>query len=179
MKYIKPFQSSINRAPLFHALKFELAEKALKLNKLDCHSFQRIWKDGKRLKDDEPGYYDSKYIRGISLTRDFDYAKVWNNIVFEFDQIKLRNKWKIVPYNWGYSIGGGYKQGHRMKREREEFLVMGITDEMDRENPIGSIEPLDRYLNGFWIDNFLLTLKSYDTKSLTEHPLFKGFYNKK
>lgn len=173
------YNEELSRAPLYHAIEFRRAENALKNNKLDCYSFQRTWPEGKRLKDDQPGYYDSQYLRGISLTRDFEYAKSWNDIVFQFDQDKLKHKWKIVPYNWGYSIGKGYKQGHRMKREREEFLITGMTNELDSENPVGSIYPLDKYLNGFWIDSFLCDLKSYNVESLMEHPLFLGFFERK
>lgn len=177
------FQEFINeessRAPLYHAISFNRCKEALDKNSLDCYSFQRTWPDGKRLKDDQDGYYDSQYLRGISLTRDFEYAKGWNEIVFEFDQDKLKQKWKVVPYNWGYSIGKGYIQSHRMKREREEFLIIGITDELNINKPVGSIKPLDRYLTGFWIDNNMLSRNNDDVNSLTEHPLFCGFFKSK
>jgi len=171
-------KEELSRAALYHAIKFDRAENALKNNKLDCYSFQRTWPEGKRLKDDQPGYYNSQYLRGISLTRDFNYAKSWNDIVFEFDQEKLKQKWKVVPYNWGYSIGRGYKQGDRAKREREEFLVTGTTNELNLKDPVGSIQPLDKYINGFWIDSFLCDLKGYDVESLMKHPLFIGFFTK-
>lgn len=179
--FVQFVNEEASRAPLYHAIKFDRAKKALQENKLDCYSFQRIWPEGKRLKDDQPGYYNSQYLRGISLTRDFEYAKSWNDIVFEFDQEKLKQKWRIVPYNWGYSIGGEYKQGVRMKREREEFLITGITKEkLNLKNPVGSIYPLDKYLNGFWIDSFLTTLNSHDDgiEKLMNHPLFCGFFNR-
>ena len=174
------FYEELSRAPLYHAIKFERAKLALDKNKLDCYSFQRIWPEGKRLKDDHPDYYKSQYLRGISLTRDFNYAKSWNDIVFEFDQDKLKNKFKITPYNWGYSIGKGYKQGSNSKREREEFLITGITQELNINEPVGSIEPLDRYLTGFWIDDFLTTLSGYDDiEELMNQPLFSGFYRER
>jgi hypothetical protein len=179
LKFNQYINEEFSRAPLYHAIKFDRAEKALERNKLDCYSFQRIWPEGKRLKDDQPGYYDSQYLRGISLTRDFEYAKSWNDVVFEFNQEKLKQKWRIVPYNWGYSIGGEYKQGSRMKREREEFLITGVTDKLDINQPVGSIKHLDRYLTGFWIDSFLTTLNGYDgIEKLMEHPLFCGFFNR-
>ncbi len=145
-----------SRANLYHAIEIDRAKTALETNKLDCYSFQRIWPGWKRLKDDHPDYFKSQFLRGISLTRDFDYAKNWNSVVFEFDQEKLRSKWKISPYNWGYSIGRGYRQGIRAKREREEFLITGLTDRDPRDKdfrglgnespltkPVGSIRPLD------------------------------------
>lgn len=173
------FVEEMSMAPLYHAIEFKKGEKAIRSNKLDCYSFQRIWDEGKRLKDDDPEYYKSKYLRGISLSRDIEYAKGWNNIVFEFDQSKLKTKWKIIPYNWGYSIGGGYRQKERAKREREEFLITGITKEIDIEKPFGSIQPLDKYLTGFWIDSFIKGLNGYDTRYLENHELFKGFFNRR
>lgn len=180
LSYQKFLNEEVSRASLYHAIEFKRALSALSDNKLDCYSFQRICPGGKRLKDDHPDYYNSEYLRGISLTRDFNYAKNWNNIVFEFDQEKLRQKFKIVPYNWGYSVGRGYKQGHRMKREREEFLIVGTTKDLNIEKPFGSIQPLDKYLIGFWVDTFLTDLNGYDEdiKNLMKHSLFNGFFNK-
>lgn len=159
------------------------------LNKNYLIRFQRIWPGWKRLKDDHPDYFKSQFLRGISLTRDFDYAKNWNSVVFEFDQEKLRSKWKISPYNWGYSIGRGYRQGIRAKREREEFLITGLTDRDPRDKdfrglgnespltkPVGSIRPLDRYLIGFWINEYFK--EDSKIQSMVKTPLFLGFFKK-
>ncbi len=174
-----------SRADLYHAIKPEFAIPALKTNKLDCYSFQRSWPGGIRMKDDQPGYDESDWMRGLSLTRDVQFAKNWGGVVFVFDQEKLKTKYKIVPFNWGFSIGNGYEQGMRAKREREEFLITGLlkgpVSNRDflkaREKPDGKIEPLDKYLKGILVDPEFMKddLREY----LTEHPLFTGFYDRK
>jgi hypothetical protein len=148
-----------SRAHLYHAVKAAYAINALNKNILDAYTFQRYWSDGRRRKDDDPNYSKSFYYRGISLTRDIEYAIKWSDVVFVFDQDALRNKYKLIPYNWGYSIGRGYKQGSRSKREREEFLIVSkiekhLTNQQlinVLKTPGGGIEPLDKYLIGFYI----------------------------
>ncbi len=174
-------------SPLYHALKTERAIKALTENKLGCYSTQRYWKDGKRRKDDEDDYNSGLWMRGISLTRDIEYAKTWRDVIFIFDQHKLKTKYKIIPYNWGYSIGGGYKQGSNVKREREEFLFVGVSDINNpktgkpykndyrnfkafddmRKSTLRYIEPLDKYLVGFFVSShFIDTMKTYSKDKL-------------
>ena len=189
-----------NVNPLYHAIKHEWAIKALSDNKLGCYSTQRYWKDGKRRKDDEEDYDSGLWMRGLSLTRDIEYAKTWNDIIFVFDREKLKHKYKLLPYNWGYSIGGGYKQGDRAKREREEFLFTGVDDinnprtgkhykdkylnykafDIMKNTPKGYIEPLDKYLVGFYISNhFMKNLKKYNLKELKilkSHKKYLGDY---
>jgi hypothetical protein len=172
-----------SRADLYHAIKPEYAITSLENNKLDCHSTQRTWPGGIRMKDDQPGYNDSDWMRGLSLTRDIKYAQGWGGVVFIFDQVKLKTKYKIVPFNWGYLIGRGYKQGSNAKREREEFLITGVEKGPLNHNefmkmlskPMGSIEPLDKYLKGFSINPKYMDKSNYER--LTEHPLFTGFFD--
>jgi hypothetical protein len=192
---IKKFDVS----PLYHAIKSDRAIMALKENRLGGYSFQRFWEGGKRLKDDQPGYEDSSYLRGISTTRDVEYANNWNDVIFVFDKDKLKQKYKIVPYNWGYSIGKGYKQGARMKKEREEFVITGYNDRVTKnknndyifydddkdyisfidmlQSPNGYIEPLDKYLLGFFIgERYKDYLKEDTLKYLTSHNKYIGIY---
>lgn len=200
MKHIKLFEyvtknkqlrniiDKFSVAPLYHALKSEYAHKALIENKLGGYSIQRTWEGGKRLKDDQPGYNESDFIRGISTSRDVDYCARWNDVIFIFDQNKLKTKYKVVPYNWGYSIGRGYKQGSRAKREREEFVITGFSKGLkdDERNlkfmemvkkPEGYIEPLDNYLIGFFItkahDEYI---DEKDKKFLKSHKKYLGVY---
>lgn len=203
MKYIKNFEHIIHNqklrdiikqgiSPIFHAIKHENAVPALLENKLGGYSIQRTWEGGKRLKDDMPGYEESNYLRGISATRDINYANSWNDVIFVFDLNKIKTKYKVVPYNWGYSIGKGYRQDSRAKREREEFIITGFSDsikEEDRETnfkkfknmiskPEGYIEPLDKYLIGFYISNRLGEYMDKNLKSyLTNHKKYLGVYN--
>lgn len=178
-----------SRANLYHSLKTEYALQAFQKNKLDAYTFQRFWPDGKRRKDDDPEYKNSYYYRGLSLTRDPKYAANWSDIIFEFNQDALKTKYKIIPYNWGYSIGGGYEQGPRVKREREEFLIVSTINHPltnvqlanTLKTPGGAVEPLDRYLEGVYINK-----KTYDVhtsngsvvyepfEKIESNPLYKG-----
>jgi hypothetical protein len=182
-------------APLYHALNIDNALMALTENKLGGYGIQRFWEDGKRKKDDEAGYESGKWMRGLSLTRDVDYAATWNDVMFVFDQEKLKHKYKIIPYNWGYSIGGGYIQGANVKREREEFLITGYSDEFnprtgkkfkqkDRQyqevkkmkaTPEGFVEPLDNYLIGFFLSEYHSTRENNE-KELEQHKKYLGIY---
>jgi hypothetical protein len=198
-KYLTLITKEFNCMPLYHAINSDRAIIALNENKLGGYSFQRTWEGGKRLKDDQSGYEDSLFLRGISTTRDITYANNWNDIIFVFDKNKLKTKYKIVPYNWGYSIGKGYKQGARMKKEREEFVITGRSDSVTygknnksifydkkdkinsfldmKETPKGYIEPLDKYLLGFFIgERYLEYQKDEDIKYLTTHDKYLGIY---
>ncbi len=196
MKHIKQFEYIIHNKKLreilkegnsliFHAIKCENVISALKENKLGGYSTQRIWDDGKRLKDDMPGYEESNFLRGISATRDIEYANKWNDIIFVFDYDKIKTKYKTIPYNWGYSIGGRYRQNHRSKREREEFIITGINKKDNnfnfiemRSTPNGYIEPLDKYLIGFYISNHLGRFIDEKHKLyIMSHKKYLGVYN--
>ena len=174
-----------SRANLYHALEFEYAVSALKKNKLDAYTFQRYWPDGKRRKDNDTDYYQSHYYRGLSLTRNIRYAVKWNDVVFVFNQNKLSSKYKIIPYNWSYSLSV-----RDIKRETEEFLVVSKIDKPIPDNvklikklqkPGGKVYPLDKYLIGFYINNRIYDIVTKNgTKSnttidfLQKHPLYLG-----
>lgn len=198
MKYIKQFEyvidnehlkklSNLGVPLLYHAIKSDRAIIALNDNKLGGYSYQRIWGDGKRLKEDSPEYKNSDYLRGISTSRDIEYCAKWNDIIFVFDKEKIKNKYKILPYNWGFHIGNGYRQ-RSIKREREEFIITGINKNIKRdpknlkfmkmlETPNGYIEPLDKYLIGFFISGFVGEYMNEDIKKqLQSHPKYLGVY---
>ena len=199
MKYIKQFEYVIDNevlknlrdsgvSVLYHAIKSDRAITALNENKLGGYSIQRTWDGGKRLKDDHPEYDNSNYLRGLSTSRDIEYCAKWNDVIFVFDKEKIKNKYKILPYNWGYSIGRGYNQGINAKREREEFIITGFnkgfkSDDRNQKffkmysNPNGYIEPLDKYLIGFFISNYVGEYMNADIKQqLQSHPKYLGFY---
>ncbi len=198
MKYIKKFEyvtdnenlkkiNSLGISLLYHAIKSDRAIKALNENKLGGYSFQRTWKGGKRLKDDNKKYYKSDYFRGISTSRDIEFCAKWNDVIFVFDREKIKNRYKILPYNWAYHIGNDYKQ-RSIKREREEFIITGFNENIKRdprnlkfmkmlETPNGYIEPLDKYLIGFFISDYVGEYMNDDIKTqLQSHPKYLGFY---
>ena len=178
---IKEFKNDLlsNHADLYHGLNIEYLQNILKSDRIPCHTWQRHWDGGKRLKDDMPGYQNSNYYFGLSLTRELQYAKKWAETVLVFDKNKLMHKYQLKPYNWGYSIGGNYQQ-NSIKREKEEFLVVGKTGPKTnaelikfRNNTEYSIPNAGKYIKGFYISEMLM-----DDVDLTEHPLFLGFYDK-
>jgi hypothetical protein len=183
---------------LYHGLKSKYATLALENNKLNGYSLQRIWKNWKRYQDDQPEYNDSDYLRGISTTRDIEYAnRFGGGIIFIFDKDKLKSKFKILPYNWGYNIGNGYRSN--IKREKEEFVITGFDknylinsitgekyDDEDTvfnkyidmiESPKGAIDPLDKYLIGFFISEiFIDTIDIKTLNKLKSNKLYLGIY---
>lgn len=109
-------------APLYHGVRFDYAIEQLQKNRIEGRTSQRFWPDGRRLKDNHPEYEDSFWLKGVSLTRDIKYAQHMGDIVYVIDQRRLSQRYKIIPFNWGYS--GKHRQVDP-KREREEFVVLG------------------------------------------------------
>lgn len=183
---------------LYHGLKSKYALLALENNKLNGYSLQRIWKNWKRYQDNHPEYNESDYLRGISTTRDIEYAnKFGGGIIFIFDKDKLRTKFKIIPYNWGYNIGNGYI--NNIKKEKEEFVITGFDknylinsitgekyDDEDTvfnkyidmiESPKGAIDPLNKYLIGFFISEMYIDTIDIETLTkLKSNKLYLGIY---
>jgi hypothetical protein len=122
-----------NENVLFHAVKAEYALEQLTNGFIEGHTHQRYWADGLRRKDNHPNYEDSYILKGLSTTRDIEYAKRWGQVIYVLDKEKIRNQFKITPYSWGYSIpdsttpGMGKTLFHKFchKREREEFIILG------------------------------------------------------
>jgi len=110
-------------APLWHGVAHYHSINQLNQNFIEGTTTQRFWPDGRRLKDNHPDYRDSFWLKGVSLTRDIKYAQGWGDIVYEIDQRALSQRYKIMPFNWGYS-GHGIRNQHH-KREREEFVILG------------------------------------------------------
>ena len=110
-------------APLYHGVRFSHAVDQLENNRIEGRTSQRFWPDGRRLRDDHPEYEDSFWLKGVSLTRDINYAKQWADIVYVLDQRLLSQQYKIIPFNWGYA--NTRSRGVDPKREREEFVVLG------------------------------------------------------
>lgn len=101
-----------SRASLFHG--------TLDINLID------ILKDNE-LKENEPDYGDLP-VKGVSLTRNIDVAKSFGHVVFELDQNKLKQNYKITPFKYPEELKGN----SYVNDEAEEFLV-------------GSLKNLDRY----------------------------------
>lgn len=110
-------------APLYHGVRHRHAIEQLQTNRIEGRTTQRFWPGGKRLRDDHPDYNDSFWLKGVSMTRTFAYAKSWADIVYVIDQRKLSQRYKVVPFNWGYA--NAKNRNPNPKRETEEFVILG------------------------------------------------------
>lgn len=149
---------------LFHSVKAKNAVKQLDSGIIEGHTHQRYWPDGLRRKDNHPEYKDSFILKGISTTRDIEYAKGWGDVIYLLDKDKIRHHFKVIPYSWGYSIpqsitpymGQTLFHKFRHKREREEFVVLATIeksfDQLEQEwIELYSIaeEPVEPFVNMF------------------------------
>jgi len=191
MKYQEILESS--GSVLYHGVKkIKYAASALRNDAIPATSTQRFWKDGKRRKDNDPEYKSSFWMKGVSMTRDRLYAESWGDVVFIIDKTILSYKYKIIPFNWGFSIAPPHQNHH--KREREEFVVVKSTydtymktDDEDDEKffdmkrfmtPEGSVKPLSIMLKGIVADSYLKTKRNQeDIEYILNHKKFFGFYD--
>lgn len=165
---------------LYHSLKADRAKQCLSNNEIKGYTGHRMWEDGTLKKDDSLEYDDCFYMKGLSTTRSFEYAKNWNSVVLELDKDLLKHNHKIVLYNWGHLIGNGYKQ-RTIKRELEEFVVTGRMDNFEIGSFRGSLKGLDKFIVNIYIDEFIIDLYGEDDeniKFIMNHPKFNGTYTK-
>lgn len=113
-------ENKSSRQSLWHGIKIENAKTALENMKLEPHTSQRYWPDGKRLKDDHPNYEDSFWMYGWSMTRKKEYAMNWAGVVFEFDHEKIQQQFEIKPFAWNFLFK--HNKGIQ-KKEFEEFVI--------------------------------------------------------
>lgn len=178
---------------LYHAMRVEYAYEALKKNALEGRSIQRYWPDGKRRHDTDKQYDKSFWMKGLSLTRDINFAKRWGAVVLELDASKLRSHYKIIPFAWNYQFDPKSRTDRiDYKKEREEFLLTAklprtqyqlnksVKDWLNK--PYGKPIPLGHTLLGIWMDK-----RAYDTfygprdastQFIVNHPKFRGFFEK-
>lgn len=69
-----------NNNYVFHALKKENATSSLSEGKIQGYTSQRVWPDGNRRKENDDGYEDSYFIKGLSTTRELDFALRWGQL---------------------------------------------------------------------------------------------------
>ncbi len=111
-------------APLYHGTSISRVAYIINdgmIKSLTGHDGQKLL----RTKDSGPR------IAGVSMSRSFDYAKDWGmDVVFQFDQRKLAQKFKIIPVQfWSMAKSSRYKEmlGIRPNmstgNEYEEFVV--------------------------------------------------------
>tara|TARA_B100000073_G_scaffold348064_1_gene364838 strand:- start:5036 stop:5788 length:753 start_codon:yes stop_codon:yes gene_type:complete len=127
-KYLKDkLENKGQYTSLYHGVKLDVAEKIIDNDKMEARTTQRYWEDGKKRKDNDPDYETSKWMKGWSMTRSFDYAFLWSGLVLEFDKADLQKEFKIEPISWNYTIGRINPADIDHKKEREEFIVASRT----------------------------------------------------
>ena len=161
---------------LYHGLDFYKLEIFLREDRIPGYSGQRYWKDGRRRKDNEKDYNESMWYKGISTTRDLNFAKQWGQTIIVFDKDKLKQDYKIVPYQWNYSISADYIKDH--KHEREEFIVTGYADDLYPDISFGSIKPLSKYIIGFYVSDYTISVENKYLVELIDEfeDLYLGHY---
>lgn len=197
MKYQDILNEAEMRAVLFHSMKLEFAFQALRRDSLEGRTIQRFWSDGRRRKDTDNDYNDSYWFKGLSMTRDVRFAQNWGDVVLKLDRTKIANNYKIVPYNWGYSIPGNKQH----KKEKEDFVVTGriYKNEYDLKKDheeaaqhydhpehwmnkvVGKpISPLHQFILDITMEEGIKEIEGWDEmrKSIERHPKFLGYYKR-
>ena len=115
-------------APLYHATQAGEASEIISDNKLYGYTIHTI--------------NDTDY-KGVSLTRSLQFAKNWvgnvygnGGVIFELDQEKLNQKYKIVPIDY-FSTSSRSKDPKDARRqgkfaEAEEFAITPKIDNLDQ-----------------------------------------------
>lgn len=155
---------------LYHGTDPDNAEGILLANRINAHTghnaspmqvvkgYNRIVPVGFRQREIEQ--FDKVY--GVSLTRDPQFARRWKSgmgIVFAFDANKLRQNFRIVPYNY---------YGNRV--ESEEFLVGSLTNV---SKYLVSIEVSQQVMYEMLEDNEMYEPGEGRYSKLVEHPLLR------
>lgn len=149
----KQFINESRSAPLYHGTSMGLLYKMLDdgIQAKTQHNDFAVGRapikttiyNGKRSAYPARDYKDTKKIPGVSLTRNFNFARKWAKanlgkisytVVIELDQNALSQRYKIVPtnfYGWGSTIHGARAQGEsNTTNEYEEFLITRSADEV-------------------------------------------------
>lgn len=75
-----------------------------------------------------------KWITGVSLSRSLQIALTFGDVVFQLDQVRLRQRFRIIPIDyWGHAYEPeltGIGRRHGKYAEAEEFLIGPLTNVM-------------------------------------------------
>jgi hypothetical protein len=104
-------------------------------------------------------------VTGVSLTRNWAYAKDWSALALELDRHKLAHRYRLIPFNYWHR-GNERPQGYG-RQEAEEFVI-------------GPVTQVDRYLIAIHISHKtmgFLQQRNADAKgrydAILQHPLLK------
>lgn len=144
----KSFLAEARMAPLYHATSVWNAERILKENKIKGRSIQRsqtIFGDRDRM------------MFGVSLTRNFNVGKKYfGDVVFELDQQRLAQRYKIIPFNYWNSDDETllYKTGTARAQSTNRDDLQDRPNEFE-EFLVGDIDNLSKYLKHLWLDRHI------------------------
>lgn len=133
----KSFLIESRSSPLYHGTNNIIAREIIKTNKVKGLTLQSSSVFQSTADKNRFGSKLGSGVRGVSLSRSFNVSKRFGNIIFEFAQDKLIQRYKIKPINhWNsYSAiaADNYKdearsQKHQNDNEFEEFLLGDILD---------------------------------------------------
>ena len=124
----KQFIAEARLAPLYHGTSLENADKIVRSNKfLDATTM-----DATTLVHKQSGM---KQINGTSFSRDYNFSDQFSgynqyHIIFEVDQQKLGNNYKLLPFNYWSRLSRylAPKEGSSVRNEYEEFVPGVIED---------------------------------------------------
>lgn len=114
----------LNANVLYHGTNLDVMVEILKRGSILGYTTHRYWEKGARYQESDPQYKESFWMKGISMTRDVNYALKWRPFVFVFNKDAILKNYKIQLYNW-------FHHGARVpeiKKESEEFVVLHKTD---------------------------------------------------
>jgi hypothetical protein len=145
-------------APLYHATNSNHIELILKDNMLKGEIYDPGVKGNKRFK---------RKAKGVSLTRNFKYAKYWvsgvTSFIFELDQRKLSQRYKIVPFNFFQN---------EMPGPREKELKQGVGPSGFNEYEevlVGTLKDLDKYVKYIHVSRIDLSYNKYYRELLKDY----------
>lgn len=182
--YLKKREISQFSTPLYHGVKLQYIKSILQRSSLEVRTTHRYWKDGRRYFDyREENYNNCEWIKGISMTRDFDYAAKWGDVVLVLNWNELKQNLSFLPVAWFRS---------HPKKEREEFLYFenqkdayktseseGLSrEQMEKlQASVGEIPLTEKNFYGFFVraSNYY---SDPEWEELTKHPQFLGMYER-
>jgi len=107
---------------LWHGTTVENAMRVFSEGCFQPFTSQRFWENGLRFKEDHPDYEKSKWMYGWCMSRDINVSKTFGEVLFAFEKSTLRQRFKVKPYAWNFSL---VKETIHAKQEREEFILSG------------------------------------------------------
>lgn len=124
--------------PLYHATGFGNLLSILNSNILrGGYGDDRHWPAAKR------GY------SMISMTRSFKFASEWDSVVIEFDRAKLKQRYKVVPFNYFADELGTARVPHSRR-----FWDYGNLDVNQYEEAVvGDIKDVSKYIKAIYLQH--------------------------